>query len=95
VANARRHASSVTVTVEHHADRAWVHVDDDGPGIPVAMRDAVFQRFARLDEGRSADRGGAGLGLAIVAGVAEAHGGGAVAADAPTGGARVSLWLPA
>jgi signal transduction histidine kinase len=96
VANARRHAAStVTVTVERERDRAWVHVDDDGPGIPPAQRATVFERFARLDEARSTDRGGAGLGLAIVAGVAEAHGGGALVSDAPTGGARVSLWFPA
>lgn len=95
VANARRHASSaVGVSVSSEGGRAWIHVDDDGPGIPVAQRTMVFERFARLDEARSADRGGAGLGLAIVAGVAEAHGGGAIAGDSPTGGARVSLWLP-
>ena len=96
VANARRHApSSVTVSVERQQDRAWVHVDDDGPGIPPAQRATVFERFARLDEARSTDRGGAGLGLAIVAGVADAHGGGTLASDAPTGGARVSICFPA
>jgi signal transduction histidine kinase len=95
VANARRHArSTVAVTVEVRGDRAWVHVDDDGPGIAVERRATVFERFARLDEGRSSDRGGAGLGLAIVAGVAEAHRGGVAADESPLGGARVSLWLP-
>lgn len=95
VANARRHArSTVAVTVEQVGDRAWIHVDDDGPGIPAEQRASVFERFARLDEGRSSDRGGAGLGLAIVAGVAEAHHGGVAAGEAPLGGARVSLWLP-
>ncbi|MFN8022504.1 MAG: HAMP domain-containing sensor histidine kinase [Acidimicrobiales bacterium] len=97
VANAHRHASAhVSVVIETEGgDRVWLHVDDDGPGIPVDGRDAVFERFARLDEGRSSDRGGAGLGLAIVAGVAQAHGGGVAAGDSPAGGARVSIWLPA
>jgi signal transduction histidine kinase len=54
----------------------------------------MFERFARLDEARTTDRGGAGLGLAIVASVAAAHGGGAEAGDSPLGGARLSLWLP-
>lgn len=95
VANARRHArTAVEVRVEREGGRAWVHVDDDGPGIPPDRRASVFERFARLDEGRSSDRGGAGLGLAIVAGVAETHQGGTAVGDAPLGGARVSLWLP-
>lgn len=95
IANARRHATStVTVSVVRDGDRTWVHVDDDGPGIPAELRNAVFERFARLDEARSSDRGGAGLGLAIVAGVAAAHDGGVAAGATPTRGARVSLWLP-
>ena len=95
LANARRHAvSTVTATVEVDGDRVWVHVDDDGPGVAPAARAEMFRRFARLDEARSVDRGGAGLGLAIVASVAESHGGGAVAGDSPVGGARLSLWLP-
>jgi len=95
LANARRHATAnVAVTVEVAGDRVWVHVDDDGPGVDPAARDEMFRRFARLDEARSVDRGGAGLGLAIVASVAESHGGGAVAGDSPLGGARLSLWLP-
>lgn len=97
VANAVRHARNrVTVTVEvDGGGRAWVHVDDDGPGIPADERDAVFARFGRRDEARAAGEGGAGLGLAIVASVASAHGGGTAVAASPLGGARVSLWVPA
>jgi len=95
LANARRHAASTVVaTVEVDGDRVWVHVDDDGPGVDPAARAEMFRRFARLDEARSVDRGGAGLGLAIVASVAASHGGGATADDGPLGGARLSLWLP-
>jgi signal transduction histidine kinase len=71
-----------------------VHVDDDGRGVDPAARDEMFRRFARLDEARSADRGGAGLGLAIVASVAVAHGGGVDVGVSPMGGARLSMWLP-
>ncbi len=95
LANARRHAAtSVEATIEVADGRVWLHVDDDGPGIDPAHRDEVFRRFARLDEARTADHGGAGLGLAIVASVAQAHSGGVGVARAPLGGARLSLWLP-
>ncbi len=94
-ANASRHAAGrVAASVEVDGGRAWVHLDDDGPGIPPAQRASAFARFGRLDEARSTDRGGAGLGLAIVASVADAHDGGTAVGDAPLGGARVSFWLP-
>ncbi len=96
VANAARHARSTTqVHVVGDGDRVWIHVDDDGPGISEGDRTAVFQRFARLDQGRSTDRGGAGLGLAIVASVASAHGGSVQATASPLGGSRISIVLPA
>jgi two-component system, OmpR family, sensor kinase len=68
---------------------------DDGPGIPVAERERVFERFHRTDPARSRSGGGAGLGLAIVRAIAEAHHGDVRAADSPpgTGGARVDLVL--
>jgi signal transduction histidine kinase len=69
-------------------------VDDDGPGIPDAERAAVFDRFHRLDAGRSREAGGAGLGLAIVAAIAEAHGGSARAGSSPLGGAEMVLEIP-
>lgn len=93
--NARRHArSTVAVALEVTADRVWVHVDDDGPGVAPEHRDDLFGRFARLDEARAMDGGGSGLGLAIVASVTAAHRGGALVTESPLGGARLSLWLP-
>lgn len=95
LANGQRHMrSQLTATVEATDDRCWLHLDDDGPGIPAHATTDMFRRFARLDEARSVQRGGAGLGLAIVASVAEVHHGGVVATTGPLGGARVSLWLP-
>jgi two-component system OmpR family sensor kinase len=69
-------------------------IDDDGPGIPVDQRAAVFDRFHRLDGGRSRDTGGAGLGLAIVQAIAASHGGRVWADAAPGGGARLVLEIP-
>jgi two-component system, OmpR family, sensor kinase len=67
-----------------------IMVDDDGPGIPQAERVKVFDRFHRA--GRKGE--GAGLGLAIVAALAEAHGGRARAEVSPLGGARVIVRIP-
>ena len=68
---------------------------NDGPGIPAAERERVFERFHRTDPARSRATGGAGLGLAIVRAIAEAHGGQVRAAPRPPGrGARVELMLP-
>ena len=92
MANAARHAASA-VRIEVAADGRRGRrscVDDDGPGIPVAKRDDVVRRFVRLDEGRARDGGGAGLGLAVTADVAAAHGGRLEIGDAPLGGARRS-----
>jgi signal transduction histidine kinase len=68
-------------------------VDDDGPGVPAAERLRVFERFHRL-EGERTNAGGAGLGLAIVSAVAEAHGGRSYVEDSPLGGARFVIEIP-
>ena len=99
LANAVRHARSrVVVTLaEQPPGTAVLTVVDDGPGIPPAERDRVFERFTRLDEARAADAGGAGLGLAIARDVAERHGGSLRLAepDAGSPGARFVVTLPA
>jgi signal transduction histidine kinase len=75
-------------------DRIRFAVIDDGPGIPATERDRIFERFHRTDEGRARSAGGAGLGLAIVRAIAEAHGGYVRAVDANGSGARIELVLP-
>ncbi|MFZ9668321.1 MAG: ATP-binding protein, partial [Solirubrobacterales bacterium] len=71
-----------------------IEVDDDGPGVPPAERERVFDRFARLDEARSSQTGGSGLGLAIVRAMVEAGGGRVSCSASEMGGARFSIWLP-
>lgn len=70
-------------------------VDDDGPGIPLADRDRVFEPFHRLDSIRDRHTGGFGLGLAIVRRVALVHGGDVRLKPAASGGARFVITLPA
>jgi len=86
----------VRLEVERVApDRIRFAVIDDGPGIPAAERERIFERFHRVDAARSRESGGAGLGLAIVRAIAEAHGGQVHAADRRDGsGARLELILP-
>jgi signal transduction histidine kinase len=93
--NAVRHATSqVLVTLGVNGSPAELVVHDDGTGIPPGVRDRIFERFARIDEGRSRDRGGTGLGLAIAREVVKAHGGSIVVEDAIVG-ARLMVRLPA
>ena len=69
-------------------------VEDDGPGIPTAQRERIFDRFYRTDAARDRGSGGTGLGLAIVRAIADAHGGDIAAGRSPEGGARIEMELP-
>lgn len=71
-----------------------VSVDDEGPGIPEASRQAMFEPFNRMETSRNRATGGAGLGLAVVRALVEAHGGTVDIATAPGGGARINIVLP-
>jgi len=98
LANARRHAGDsgkVSLSAVRTNGRVSVSVDDDGPGIPPAERERVFERFHRVDSARSREAGGSGLGLAISREIVAAHGGRIWAEESPLGGARVAFELPA
>ena len=96
VDNAARHANArVAVELSTNDDDVTLLVDDDGPGIPVEERERVFDRFTRLDDGRARDAGGLGLGLSMVKAITEQHGGTVSIEDAPLGGARIRVRLPA
>jgi signal transduction histidine kinase len=74
--------------------RVAIWVADSGPGIAQEQLDSVFDRFARLDVGRSRERGGVGLGLAIVKAIAEAHGGSVRVRSALGQGSVFEILLP-
>lgn len=93
--NAQRHAeASVAVSVAADGRGVRVEVRDDGAGVPDEERERIFERFVRLDDARSRDDGGAGLGLAIARDVASRHGGTLTVHRAAEGGAAFRLWLP-
>ena len=74
--NANRFAATqIKVSVRTERNSALLEVADDGPGIPIADRERIFERFSRLDSARSRHEGGAGLGLAIAKEIVLAHGG--------------------
>lgn len=95
--NARKYCpedTEVRIEAEVAWDKVRVTVADQGPGIPLQHLPRIFERFYRVDAGRSRDLGGTGLGLAIVKHLAEAMGG-TVGVDSPPGqGARFSVTLP-
>ncbi|WP_019202156.1 cell wall metabolism sensor histidine kinase WalK [Tsukamurella sp. 1534] len=97
VSNALRHTpddASVRVRVATQADRVLLSVADTGPGMEPDEASRVFERFYRTDSSRSRGSGGAGLGLSIVHGIVERHGGTVWLDTAPGQGATFSVSLP-
>ena len=97
LSNARAHTPAgtpVTVTVERRGAEAVLEVADRGPGLTAEDAARVFERFFRADPSRARASGGSGLGLSIVAAIAEAHGGRAELDSAPGQGATFRVRLP-
>jgi signal transduction histidine kinase len=72
-----------------------IAVADEGPGVPAAARERIWDRFWRDERARSSSVVGTGIGLAIVRELVTLHGGRYVVGDAPGGGARFEVRLPA
>ena len=85
---------TVTVTARALGDRLQIAVADSGEGIPPDELERIFERFHRVDPGRSRDRGGSGLGLAIARAITEAHGGTIDAQSTLGEGATFRITLP-
>ena len=96
LANARVHTppgTAVEVSLARVGDSAVIHIADSGPGINDAVRDTLFERFARADSSRSRVAGSTGLGLAIVAAIVEAHNG-TVGVESEPGRTVFTVTLP-
>jgi two-component system, OmpR family, sensor kinase len=97
VRNAVAHTDAgdrVSVSAQAVDGHLEISVSDTGPGIPPDQLEQIFERFRRVDPGRSRDRGGSGLGLAIARAIVEAHGGSIRAESAPGRGATFRVDLP-
>jgi len=97
VENAVKHTrpgDEIRLGVRRDRDRVVITVADSGAGMPADRLRAIFERFARLDEARSRDLGGVGLGLAIVSAIVKAHGGTVAVQSTLGGGSVFQLLLP-
>jgi two-component system osmolarity sensor histidine kinase EnvZ len=94
VGNAQRYGKRIELAGENDGQVLTIHVDDDGPGIPVERREDAFRPFYRLDESRNQDQGSSGLGLAIARDIARSHGGDIRLDRSPLGGLRATVTLP-
>ncbi len=94
VGNAQRYGKHIDMTAINDGEAMIVHIDDDGPGIPLEKREDAFRPFYRLDESRTQDNGNCGLGLAIARDIARAHGGDIQLDSSPLGGLRATVSLP-
>jgi len=94
LANSRRYGRNIWLACVPVEDGIDIVIDDDGPGIPQADRERVFQPFVRLDRSRNPSTGGVGLGLTIARDVARGHGGDVRLETSPHGGLRARVHLP-
>jgi two-component system OmpR family sensor kinase len=97
LANVRTHTPAgtrTTLRVRQEGDEAILEVADEGPGLDAEDAARVFERFYRADPSRARDRGGTGLGLAVVAALVEAHGGRVEVDATPGAGATFRVRLP-
>ena len=89
-----RAGGEVRLDVRAVDGRPRVRVSDDGPGIPLKDQPKVFERFYRVDKGRSRERGGTGLGLAIVKHAASFHRAYVTLESAPGEGTTITVMFP-
>lgn len=86
-------ATRFEVTVKTQKNRYCFHLADNGIGVPPEHIEHLFERFYRIDKGRSRQLGGTGLGLAIVKNIALQYGGFSLATESPGGGLTITIEL--
>ncbi len=94
--NARRYANAgvILVSCSHAKGGVIIMVEDEGPGIPDALTNILFDAFSRADDSRSRQSGGSGLGLAVVKAITEAHKGKIYCEKSELGGAAFRIYIP-
>ena len=94
IENAVAYGQRARVTLARVDQEVSIAIDDDGPGIPEADFERVFAPFVRLEESRSQETGGIGLGMAIARSIVRGHGGDITLANRAEGGLRAAIHLP-
>lgn len=94
IENAARYGEHARVSLAKTDNGIRIRIDDDGPGIPDADLERVFEPFVRLEESRSTETGGIGLGMAIARDIVHRHGGDVILENRPEGGLRATITLP-
>jgi len=92
--NAVKYGQRARIGLSIGVDSIAVTIDDDGPGLPEEELERVFRPFYRVEQSRSRDTGGVGLGLSVARTVFRAHGGDVVLSNRPEGGLRATVALP-
>ncbi len=94
IENGAKYSKRVLVSLISHDQTALVRIDDDGPGIPTDQLENVFKPFYRLEDSRSRETGGTGLGLTVARTIIHAHGGTITLTNRAEGGLRAEVSLP-
>ncbi|GBE42690.1 osmolarity sensor protein EnvZ [bacterium BMS3Bbin10] len=94
IGNAVKYGRRARVSLAEQDDAIVITIDDDGPGIPEDRLEDVFKPFRRLEESRSRETGGTGLGLTVARTIVRAHGGGIALSNRDGGGLSVEVKLP-
>lgn len=94
ISNSSKYAEGCELSVQSAPNRIEFIIDDGGPGIPPTKRKQAFRAFSRLDDARTQNIEGVGLGLSIARDIAQAHGGSLILDDSPLGGLRATISLP-
>jgi signal transduction histidine kinase len=92
--NAVKYGKNASIAIKPTTRSVEVIIDDEGPGIPHEELSRVFEPFYRVEQSRSPETGGVGLGLAIALSIVQAHGGEIILGNRPSGGLRASVVLP-
>lgn len=94
IENGVRYGGEVSVSIEALKEDVAIHVRDKGPGVPEERLKDIFEPFVRLEESRSEETGGIGLGLSITRSIVHAHGGTITLKNHPEGGLQATIHLP-
>ena len=95
LSNSERYSDKIEISCQLIDNKVIIHIDDNGPGIPIDERDEAVKPFTRLDPARNIDKNShVGLGMAISADAVRQHGGSLTLAASPLGGLRVEISIP-